>query len=176
MKGKNIYLRILEEKDIPKTTKWINNEEISEIMGYLPTKSLFSQEQWFKEITQKNDRFIFAIIDIISDEHIGNVGIGNIDYISRNGMFNIFIADQKNRAKGVGTEVTNLILDFAFNKLNLHKVYLRTSERFIGANKMYKKIGFIKEGVMRDHYFSNGIYEDKIMYSILRNEFNKNEK
>lgn len=176
MRGDNIYLRILEEEDIPMTTKWINDPEISEIMGYLPVKSFYSQLQWFKNSVQREDRHIFAIVENKTDEHIGNVGLGNIDFINRHCMFNIFIVKNSNRSKGIGTEATKLALSFAFNKLNMNKVYLRTSERFIEANKMYQKLGFVKEGTMREHYFTNGHYEDKLMYSILKREYFGNAK
>jgi len=176
MKGKQIYLRILEESDIPQTTKWINDPEISEIMGYLPVKNQYNQQLWFKESATSTSKYIFAICMLDTNKHIGNVGLGNIDYINRHCMFNIFIVPLDLRSKGIGSEVTKLTLDFAFNRLNMNKVYLRTSERFIEANKMYVKLGFVKEGVLRKHYFTNGKYEDKIIYSILNEEFNENSK
>jgi hypothetical protein len=49
-------------------------------------------------------------------------------------------------------------------------------DKLIEANKMYVKLGFVKEGVLRKHYFTNGKYEDKIIYSILNEEFNENSK
>jgi RimJ/RimL family protein N-acetyltransferase len=91
-------------------------------------------------------------------------------------MLNIFIAQSQNREHGYGKEAVNLILKFAFNKVNLNKVYLRTSERFKKAIVLYKKIGFIKEGILREHYYTNGVYENKIIYSILKKEFSKNEQ
>lgn len=174
MFSKKIYLRILEESDIPLTTKWINDPQISDIMGYLPVKSLYSQLQWYRNSLQKDDRYVFAIIDLKTHEHIGNVGLGNIDYVHRHCMFSIFIAEEANRSKGIGTEATHLILKFAFEKLNMNKVYLRTSERFVEAINMYLKLGFVKEGVMREHYYTNGIYEDKIIYSLLKSEYINN--
>lgn len=171
MKGKNVYIRVLEEKDLEKNTSWMNNPEISEIMGYLPTKNLLNQRKWFESISIDNSRFIFAICLLENDEHIGNVGLGNIDYISRHCMLNIFIASDKDRQKGIGTEATKLVLDFAFMKLNMNKVHLRTSENNILANKMYSNLGFSKEGVLRQHYFTEGKYENKIIYSILRSEY-----
>ena len=84
---------------------------------------------------------------------------------------NIFIYDPNYRGKGIGSEASKLILDFAFKRLNLNKVYLQTSERFEGAINMYKKIGFIKDGILRQHYYSNGRYEDKIIFSILKEEY-----
>jgi RimJ/RimL family protein N-acetyltransferase len=172
MKGKDVYLRIIEESDIPTTSKWINDYEISDIMGYLPVKSLAEQLNWFKSNLGNNSKYIFAICTN-NNEHIGNIGLGNIDYVNRHCMFNIFISNGVNRSKGIGTQSTQLLLEFAFNRLNMNKVYLRTSERFIEANKMYLKLGFKKEGVLREHYYTNGKYEDKIMYSLLKSEFDE---
>ena len=168
--GRNVYLRILEKADISTTQKWINDPSISDIMGYLPVLSLENQFNWYDTLKNDNTRYIFAICDGSSNEHIGNVGLGKINYISRHCMFNIFIANSSKRSKGFGSEATNLILQFAFNRLNMNKVYLQTSERFKEANKMYQRIGFKKDGVLREHYFSNGYYEDKIVYSLLKRE------
>lgn len=174
MKGEKIFLRILEKEDIVKTQKWISDPEISEIMGYLPTFSLSNQYEWFEKVTNSKDRFIFAICLKKTNKHIGNVGLGNIDYIHRHAMLNIFIADRKNRHKGFGTETVKLILEFAFKRLNLNKVYLRTSVRFKEANSLYTKLGFKNDGLLREHYYTNGKYEDKIIYSILKREYIKN--
>ncbi|MFY8108956.1 MAG: GNAT family N-acetyltransferase [Bacteroidia bacterium] len=171
IEGEKVYLRILEEEDIPRTTSWINDEEISEIMGYLPVLSVSNQKDWYNSIKGAKDRFIFAICEKETNEHIGNVGLSNINFIHRHGMFNVFLKQKNTRSKGIGTEVTKLLLSFAFNRVNLNKVYLQTSERFIEANKMYLRLGFNKDGVMRQHYYSNGKYEDKILYSILKEEF-----
>lgn len=172
MKNDKIYLRILEKSDIALTHKWINDSVISEIMGYLPVLSLENQLEWYDKVKNDKKRFIFAICKIENDEHIGNVGLGNIDYINRHCMFNIFIASDENKGNGSGSGATKLILKFAFERLNLNKVFLQTSKRFVSANKMYLKLGFQIDGVLREHYYTNGVYEDKTIYSILRKDFN----
>lgn len=171
MKKEQVYIRILEETDIPTTTKWMNDPELSDIMGYLPAFSLQNQLEWYKKIANDNTRYIFAICNNSDNKHIGNVGLGNIDYINRHCMFNIFIYESKDRHKGVGTEATILALEFAFNRLNMNKVYLQTSERFVEAIRLYQKLGFVKDGIMRQHRYSNGNYEDKILFSMLKSEF-----
>jgi RimJ/RimL family protein N-acetyltransferase len=171
MTGKQVYIRILEKSDILTTQKWLNDPVISDIMGYLPVLTLENQLSWFDSIKNDKSRFIFAICTKSENVHIGNVGLGNIDYVHRHCMFNIFITDSKDRSIGIGTEATRLALDFAFNRLNMNKVHLRTSDRFKEANKLYLKLGFKKEGVLREHYYTNGKYEDKILYSILKREY-----
>lgn len=168
-----VRIRPLERSDIPRTTEWINRPEISEIMGYLPVLTLENQLRWFNAVKEDKSRFIFAICDVQSGEHIGNVGLGLIDYVNRHGMLNIFIAEPAMRGKGRGTAAVRQLLDFAFSRLNLNKVYLQTSERFVEAVKVYEKLGFNKDGVLREHYYLRGRYEDKWFYSMLRSEYFK---
>jgi RimJ/RimL family protein N-acetyltransferase len=171
MVGKKVFLRCLEETDIPRTQQWINDPEISSIMGYLPVKSLKQQINWYNSIINDNTRFIFAICLKDTNEHIGNVALGRVDYLNRNGMFSIFIYERKYRGSGFGSEATQLVLDFAFNRLNLHRVYLQTSPNFEAAISLYEHLGFVKEGVLREHYYINGEYTDKVIYSLLRKEY-----
>lgn len=170
MKGENIWLRILELTDIVRTQKWINDPELGEIMGYLP-KSLLQQEEWFRSIINDDKRYIFAICLNKDNEHIGNVALGNIDYIHRNAMLSIFIFDKELHKYGYGKEAVKLILEFAFLRLNLNKVYLKTSPEYNSVVEFYEKLGFTKEGVLRCHEFKYGAYRDKWMYGLLRNEY-----
>ena len=126
MRGERVYLRLIEESDLERTHRWINDPEIGEIMGYLPL-TMEKQRQWFKTTVDTQCKFIFAICLIENDHHIGNVGLGRIDYIDRNAIFSIFIYSREHRGKGYGIEASKLALDFAFRRLNLHKVYLKAS-------------------------------------------------
>jgi RimJ/RimL family protein N-acetyltransferase len=170
MIGEHVYLRVLEREDIPRTRDWINDPEIAAAIGLLPAISLDDQVKWFEQ-RRRHESYVFAICLKQSGEHIGNVGLGLIDMVSRNASFSIFIYDKKYRHAGFGTEATVLCLDFAFNHLNLHRVYLRTSATMTQAMEMYKRVGFVQEGVLREHFFTGGVYEDKILFGILREEF-----
>ena len=171
MRSNSIYIRILEKSDIETTQKWINDPEISKIMGYLPVLSYENQLDWFDKIKNDKSRFIFAICLNENDKHIGNIGLGNIDYINRHCMLNIFIYCKEDRSKGIGSDATKLVLDFAFSRLNMNKVYLQTSNEYIEAIKMYEKIGFKRDGKLRQHAFYDGCYHDKIVFSILKSEY-----
>ena len=171
MNRSKVYIRILEKDDIKTTSKWINTAEISDIMGYLPVMSLDSQYDYYDKLKNDKSRFVFAICLNNGDIHIGNIALGNVDYISRHAMFSIFIFEEMYRSGGLGTEATKLCLNFAFKQLNLNKVYLRVSPDSIKAINLYLKTGFIKEGVLRQHYYSDGKYQDKEIYSILRDEY-----
>lgn len=169
MEHNEIVLRKLELEDIARTTSWLAQTEIGEIMGYLP-QSQSHQIEWFKRTLQDDTRHIFAICDR-SGVHIGNIALGNINWIDRNASLSLFIASAEHRGKGYGGLSVSLILQFAFQRLNLHRVYLRTSEKNLSAIQFWTNCGFVREGTLRQHKFESGSYENKILFSILHDEY-----
>lgn len=170
MKAENIYLRILEFEDVSRTQVWINEDEIGEIMGYLP-QPLIQQQDWFRKIAHDQSKYIFAICRVSDHEHIGNVALGNIDWLHRHAMLSVFIAVPECRKHGYGREAVELLLRFGFLRLNLHKIFLRTSAEYPGALRFYEKLGFVHEGVLRKHEFKYGRYRDKHLFGMLREEY-----
>lgn len=169
-KGKRVYLRLIEDADLERTYRWINDPEISEIMGYLPL-SMAKQRRWLENAQDSEAKYIFAICLDEGDIHIGNVGLGNIDFVNRNAALSIFIYAPEHRAQGYGSEATRLAVEFAFNRLNLHKVHLKASDFSTEALQMYRNLGFVEEGRLRQHEFKRGRYVDKVLFGLLRDEF-----
>jgi RimJ/RimL family protein N-acetyltransferase len=64
-------------------------------------------------------------------------------------------------------------LDFAFNHMNLHRVYLQVYDFNVRGIRSYEKCGFKKEGALRDARFSRGKYHDTIIMGILKEEYEK---
>ncbi len=171
MIGKLVRLRPLEIDDIEVSSRWLAEEDLGEIMGYLP-KSLHNQIEWFKTATMDSTKLLFAICDN-EQNYIGNVALGNINLIDRNADLSVFIADPKARRIGMGSDAVKLILNFAFNRLNLNKVKVRTSEEYSGAIDFWTNLGFVKEGELRSEKFQFGKYTNKHLFGILREEFLK---
>lgn len=72
--------------------------------------------------------------------------------------------------KGLGTEITQLVLHYAFDELKLHRVDLRVLQYNKRAIKCYQKCGFIQEGVEREGALIEGKYETDVFMSILDRE------
>ena len=67
------------------------------------------------------------------------------------------------------------ILNFAFNRMNLHKVYLRVYDYNKRGVKSYQKCGFKKGGILREMFYDEGKYYDVVMMGILKREFKKSK-
>ena len=75
------------------------------------------------------------------------------------------------QGKGFATEATRRALSYAFRILNLHKVYLVVDTANEGAAHIYRKVGFVDEGVLREEYFSAGHYRDATRMAIFQRDF-----
>lgn len=85
----------------------------------------------------------------------------------------IGIGDPNFRGKGYGTDALQLILRYGFNELNLHRIGLDVISYNKSAIRAYQKVGFQVEGTMRESVLRDGQQYDRILVSILRNEYQK---
>lgn len=77
--------------------------------------------------------------------------------------------------EGYGTEITRLILNYAFGQLRLHRLDVRVLEYNVRAIRCYEKCGFICEGIERESAFVNGRRYNDIMMGILDHEYRQSD-
>jgi UDP-4-amino-4,6-dideoxy-N-acetyl-beta-L-altrosamine N-acetyltransferase len=165
-----IYLRKLEEADLDRTWHWINQPDIYTAMGTLVPISKTAQKRWFEELDSSNAKIVFAICLHDGDQHVGNVSLDLIDYRHRNARLAIFIADADLRDQGIGTRAMHLLIEYAFDLLNLHRLYCKTTAGNPAVLEFYRRLGFRMEGQLREHEYVEGRYVDKIMLGLLRGD------
>jgi RimJ/RimL family protein N-acetyltransferase len=176
--GNRLYLRNLKKEDLTdRYLSWLNNRETVEFMesGRFPV-SMAELEKFHTKITESENDVIFAIVDKSTGAHIGNIKIGNINRVHSYADLGILIGEKEFRGKGYGSEAINLVLEYAFNRLNLNKVILGTYADHTSAIKLYEKAGFKKEGTIRNLLFRDGKYHDKILMGILSEEFHNRRR
>jgi RimJ/RimL family protein N-acetyltransferase len=167
--GPRVTLRRLESADLERCHNWLNIPEIFIVMGVFAPRTMEDQQAWFASTSTSRKNLVFAVCERASGRHIGNVSLFNLDWINRNAGLTIFIADPADRGGGRGSEALSLLCEYAFNYLNLHKVYCKTNAP--AAARMYQRLGFMNEGVLREQNFHRGEYIDKWQYGLLAHEF-----
>ena len=148
--GKKVYLSPTNLEDADKYAEWLNDMEVS-IKLSMPSDiiSLDKEKELLEELT-KNDKN-FAIVDLESNELIGNCGYLNTDHINRKSEVGLFIGKREFWNKGYGEEVLKLLLGFGFNILNLNNIMLSVKEFNKPAISCYKKCGFKEIGRRREN-------------------------
>lgn len=165
--GKKIYLRGREEADFEKIHKWVSDSTFTRLLfqGDKPPNLQHMKEE-FNISHKDNNEIVFSIITK-TDQHVGWAGIYEISWISRKGEIRFFIGEKKFWGKGYATETVSLLVDYAFNKLNLHRIYGGTNEENIGSINVFKNNKFIQEGILKEEHFRNGKYYDVLRFGII---------
>ena len=90
------------------------------------------------------------------------MGLSNISKLNKNADLFIAIGEDNCRDKGIGKIAMEWIINYGFNKLNLRKINLGVVKNNIPAVKLYKSLGFVIEGEMKDEVF----YKDKFWLNL----------
>ena len=168
LKGQNVLLRPLKKEDWHKTIIWRNDPELTGlVMSHpFPITEEMEKEWYDNELTNKSNRAIyFAIEDAKSNNQIGITFLNNINWISGTVQFGLLIGENSARGKGFGRDVLELILGYAFHTLNLRKISLEVISINQVAIKLYEKIGFKVEGLLKSHCFFRDQYHDVLIMS-----------
>ncbi|WP_027218048.1 GNAT family N-acetyltransferase [Butyrivibrio fibrisolvens] len=166
-------LRELERKDLSEINKWRNDIEVINCLG-APFRYISYEvdEKWFNAyMHNRNNCVRCAIVDESNDNIVGVVSLTNIDFIRRSAIFHIMIGKRENRGKGIGSFATKEMLHHAFENMNLNRVELEALSNNTIAINMYKKSGFVEEGIKRQAVYKNGNYIDMTMLSVLKHEY-----
>ena len=169
IRGKNIFLRDINLNDIEGDYKnWLNDPETNlyNSHGKFPY-SISALKKYVERVTNKNDCIVLAIIDLESSLHIGNISLQYINWLDRNCEIAFLLGDKNYHSKGIMYEAGMLLIDHAFSKLNIHRIYCGTSSENLGMKKLAIKLGMKKEGVRKEAIFNNGKFHDVVEYGIL---------
>ena len=178
--AERIRLRAVEREDIPRFVEWLNDPEVTAgLTMHLPMA--FSDEtRWFEGLSNRSVEERPLAIDVKTPDggwkHIGNVGPEGIEWLNRCASFGIFVGEKSLWNQGYGTEATRLMLKHGFETLNLNRIFLYVCETNPRAIRAYEKVGFVKEGLLRDAVYRNGCYINVLLMSILRSEWNSIHK
>lgn len=174
--GDGIRMRAIERADVPNFVRWLNDPETRQFLLLFKPLSTMDEERWVERLADRDD-YIFAFEALIEDRWVplGNVGLHDIDWKNSNATFGIFLGEKQFWGQGYGTRATRLMLQFAFDTLNLHRVELEVFAFNPRAMRAYEKAGFRLEGTRRESFFQDGKYWDAYRMAILRDEFRAEE-
>ncbi|SKB33278.1 GNAT family N-acetyltransferase [Malaciobacter marinus] len=172
LESQRLYLRPLCIEDSNTNyVNWLNDEEVCKFNAhhrFVNTKE--KTQEYIQNINSSNSNLVLAICLKENNQHIGNVSIQNINFIDSNAEFAIIMGEKNYHGKGFAYEASKLIIEHAFNSLNLHRVYCGTSKENISMQKLAKKLHMKEEGILKQAIFKNGKYLDIILYAIIKNQ------
>jgi len=168
-KSTNVILRPLQREDIPFLTKWINDPEITQYLASYSPMREEDEEDWYEYTRNKQSEAVLAII--VDEKMIGVMGLSDINHINGTATTGAFIGEKEYWGQGYGSEAKMLLLDYAFNTLNLRKIHsgvIAFNER---SYKYSLKCGYKETGVQKEEVYVSGKYWDEILLAVFKTDW-----
>ena len=175
LNGPRITLRHITRADLPRINDFNNDLEIELLGGGDPPipqslERLFADfEMDLSKGGRDGSRFAIDADGIL----IGHCALFNYNDTNRTCELGITIGDREYWGRGYGRETVRLLLDYAFRYRNIHRVFLTVHSRNERAIRSYRANGFVEEGRLRQHVWSDGAYLDLVLMGILVDEWQK---
>jgi hypothetical protein len=173
--GKKIILEGVTEKDIEQLRIWRNEPKLRKYFREYREINDKMQENWFSKITGDPNQVNFSIKSKDTLKLIGHCGLYYINWVSRTGEFGIYIGDDNFRNGGYGSDALRQLCRYGFEDLNLNRIWCEVYNNNNSLD-MYRHIGFIDEGKLRQNYFCDGQYWDSYILGMLRPEYEQLKK
>jgi RimJ/RimL family protein N-acetyltransferase len=173
LSGERCSLCPFEPNAIVEIAEWINNPVTTYYMFYGQRPMTDEDvERMIRAQLESSSNILFLVMG--ENARMGFAGLYDIHPASRKAEFRILLGGA--RGKGIGTEVTEMLTFYGFDRLNLNRVYLGVTDENTAAVRAYQKAGYVEEGRLRQDIYRNGRYYDSIKMSMLRSEYEEKYK
>jgi RimJ/RimL family protein N-acetyltransferase len=174
IRGMNVRLRPIAREDLESLRRWMDDSEVMRF--WVDPEPLVSEQSFESDLHGRFAQFDSAGYFIIEDptgSAIGRIEFERLSLLERSTEVMILIGENDARGKGYGTDAMTTLLRYLFYQRDLHRVSLTVLSENIPAIKSYERVGFVKEGTLREDIYFDGKTHDQFIMSILRDEFDQ---
>ncbi|MCX7758506.1 MAG: GNAT family N-acetyltransferase [bacterium] len=175
LKKNNIYLTPIERHNLVSIHQWLKELDnffmFSEFFISVPN---FDEiEIWYNSLINNNRNKVFIINHLESKAPLGMVEVSKIDWKNRNGHIGILIGNKANRQKGYASDAIKIVIKLAFDYWNLNKLYAVVAENNLPSIRLFEKLKFTKEAVLKESVYLDFSYFNQVIFSLLKKNYEK---
>lgn len=174
IEGKKCYVRTFQEKDARSLTNLVSrNKYFWSTYEPLNRPDYYTVETQYKKIQESlylmssQREFTFGIYAIGTDHLIGHIALYSVKRLPYSSGFVGYAMDEAYVGKGIVTEAVELIVNFAFKEVGLHRIEAYVAPENKASIRVLEKVGFLQEGLLRKLLYINGKWVDHYMYALL---------
>jgi diamine N-acetyltransferase len=172
----------LEGPDHSMVVEWRNDPEIKKYFYEEEPLSLDSHLHWYAGVSRDPSQRYYMVDALMAPDRsdtvldppvrIGTIGLSHIDWRSRTAEYGrLLVGPVEYRGGGYGREMEYLLLDYAFNHLNLHKIWSEVLAGNEAPLRLHRWTGFTEEVVLREQVFKDGRHQDVVRIGIFAEDF-----
>jgi RimJ/RimL family protein N-acetyltransferase len=169
LKGQNIGLRAIEKEDLEQLLAWRNKPEFRQYFRENKELSMANQLAWYEKLVLKDPNTnMFAIVELETNRLLGACGLCYIDWTNKLADFSIYIgADNLYIDDKFAVDTAKTLIDYAFNELNLHKVWAEIYDFDTAKKELFEKLDFKLEGHHKETYWLNNKWNDSLFWGLI---------
>jgi len=165
LEGEKTNLRTVEKEDIEFLRDTYNHPDVRKLVGNRRPKNLEQENDFFENVVVEGDSTDLLIC--VDGEPVGIISLTPQKpeiAVSELGLW----LNPEYHGNGYGTEASELMIEYGFDQLNLHKIFTRVFESNEASKHIWDKLGFEKEGHLKDHMYKDGEFEDTLYYGLVK--------
>jgi RimJ/RimL family protein N-acetyltransferase len=172
--GEFTCLRAVENADLELLRDWRNIQDFRVNFREHRELNMENQKKWFDRLSNSTNDYMFVILDKATNELIGACGLLYTDWIIRSADFSFYVGkDNLYIDEKYSEDAVKVLLDFGFNVLNLHKIWMELYEYDLKKLRFFQeKFNFQVDGRLRSNVFAKGKYWDSYIISLLVSDRN----
>lgn len=171
--GEHLKLVPLAAKHADDFFESTRDEEVRRLTGTHRRLSYDEVREWCTTRSDQLDRLDLAIIEEPGGRFVGELALTDIDADNESAGYRIALSAIEFTGQGLGKEATKLVLDYAFDHIRLHRVWLHVYAFNMRAIAVYRSCGFSVEGRMRDALLWDGRRHDALIMGVLESDFRR---
>lgn len=178
LRGNKVFLRILQEEDANVFTELLKiNKKYWSVFEPRQDPGFYTvstqREKIRESLYQMRNRreYNFGIFDNETGRLLGHISLYNIKRLPFLSAFIGYSIDEQETGRGIGTEGVQLVTEFAFKEVGLHRIEAYVSPRNHGSIAVLEKSGYLREGLLRKILYINGFWENHYLYALLEEDF-----
>lgn len=135
-----ISLRPLGASDTDWIVAWRSRPEVASQLFSETPPTRETHDAWFRCLERRSDRLEFVILD--AGAPVGTIGLSDIDLGAREAEYGILVGEPSARGRGVAGAASRLLIDFAFDVLEMERLRLALFSDNVDARRLYERLGF----------------------------------
>jgi RimJ/RimL family protein N-acetyltransferase len=169
--GEKVKLRPLVLPDAPRLVALLADQQVSRNLRLRTPVTLAAEREFIAALAHATDQLVLGITALEDGRLMGVCGLHQLGDPARQAELGLFLGGPEEWGKGYGTEVTRLLCRHGFEAMALNRIWLHVyvdNERGIRA---YQRVGFRREGLLRQAALRDREHVDVLAMGILRSEW-----
>ncbi len=176
--GDRVRLRWLTNNDVPSLFAIFSDPEVMRYWSSLPLADVAAAAELLEKIHDNFAKRLFfqwGVARCADDKVIGTCTLFQVDLDNRRAEIGYALASDY-WGQGYMREALTLLLDFCFGTLNFHRLEADVDPQNLASIKTLERLGFKKEGYLRERWLVGGGVQDALFYGLLKSEWQNNFK